>query len=92
MSFNPSLGEECGGFVKLHVGDQFEVGSIKGTVAEIGEFDFSFDFEGQRRILAIRDFLIQAKAVARPPAAASAPVSSTTTELPVQSKGEDRAS
>jgi len=78
--------------VKLHVGDEFEVGSIKGTVAEIGEFDFSFDTGEQRRKLAKGDFLIQAKAVARPPAAVSAPVSSSTTELPVQAKGEDRAS
>jgi len=78
--------------VKLHVGDQFEVGSIKGTVAEIGEFDFSFDSGEQRRKLAKGDFLIQAKAVARPPAAASAPVSSSQAELPVQAKGEDRAS
>jgi hypothetical protein len=78
--------------VKLHVGDQFEVGSIKGTVAEIGEFDFSFDSGEQRRKLAKGDFLIQAKPVARPAAASSAPVSASKAELPVQAKGEDRAS
>jgi hypothetical protein len=79
--------------VKLHVGDQFEVGSIKGTVAEIGEFHFSFDFEGQRRKLAIRDFLFQAKAVAPPPtAAADAKSPAPPAEMPVQAKGVNRES
>jgi len=81
----------AGQTVKLHVGDQFEVGSIKGTVAEIGEFDFCFDFEGQRRKLAKGDFLIQAKAVAPQPTVA-APARLPSPEVPVQAKGEDRAS
>jgi hypothetical protein len=86
--------------VKLHVGDNFQVGSIKGTVAEIGELDFSFDADGQRHRLAKGEFLSQAKSVAQPGAAqpaasqptVAAPAKSTSGEVPVQAKGEDRAS
>ena len=57
-----------GQMVTLHEGDQFEIGSVKGTVAQIGEYDFTFDFEGKRRKLAKGEFLEQAKALADQPA------------------------
>ena len=37
--------------LKLRVGDEFEIGSIKGTVEPIGESDFTFDLEGKLRKL-----------------------------------------
>jgi hypothetical protein len=79
--------------VKLHVGDKFEVGSVKGTVAEIGEFDFYFDVGDQRRRLARGEFLHQSKPVPKPAVAAPAPpTTSSAQEVPVQASGEDRAS
>jgi hypothetical protein len=47
----------------LHEGDQFEVGSVKGTVTEIGLYDFSFVSDGKRRKLAQGDILEQAQVI-----------------------------
>jgi hypothetical protein len=60
-----------GQIVTLHKGDRFEIGSVKGTVAEIGEYDFTFDFEGKRRKLNKGEFLEQAQVVADQPQVAS---------------------
>jgi hypothetical protein len=76
--------------VVLHVGDKFEVGSIKGTVTEIGESDFSFDMGDQRRKLAKGEFLIEAKAAPKP--AVALPAAPPAEAVPVQASGEDRAS
>ena len=56
--FTQQIAEECPGLpahirptgqmVTLHEGDRFEIGSVKGTVSQINEYDFSFDFEGKR--------------------------------------------
>lgn len=40
-----------GKMLKLRVGDEFEIGSIKGTVESIGEKDFTFLSEGKLRKL-----------------------------------------
>ena len=37
--------------LKLGVGDQFEVGSIKGVVTAIGEGDFTFESDGKEHRL-----------------------------------------
>jgi hypothetical protein len=60
-----------GQIVTLHQGDQFEIGSMKGTVSEIGEYDFCFDFEGKRRKLGKGEFLNQAKVIGDVPQVAS---------------------
>lgn len=60
-----------GQMVTLHEGDKFEIGSVKGTVTNIGDQDFSFDFEGKRRKLAKGDLLEQAKVMSDAPAAAT---------------------
>lgn len=63
--------------LKLHAGDQFEIGSIKGTVAQIGETDFVFESEGKQRKLERGDILDQAQsftAVAKPAQAPTAEV------------------
>jgi hypothetical protein len=52
-----------GQMVTLHQGDQFEIGSVKGTVSQIGEYDFCFDFEGKRRKLGKGELLGEAKVV-----------------------------
>jgi hypothetical protein len=67
-----------GQMVTLHEGDRFEIGSVKGTVAKIGEYDFTFDFEGKRRQLAKGELLEQAKVISDQPAASTAPASTTT--------------
>jgi hypothetical protein len=54
--------------LKLHQGDEFEIGSIKGQVAQIGQYDFSFTSEGKLRKLVKGDTLEQAKIVADAPA------------------------
>jgi hypothetical protein len=65
-----------GQIVMLREGDKFEIGSIKGTVSQIGEYDFTFDFEGKRRKLAKGEFLEQAKVISDSPTIpASTPVS-----------------
>ncbi len=56
-----------GQMVTLHEGDQFEIGSVKGTVAQINEYDFTFDFEGKRKQLAKGELLEQAKVIADQP-------------------------
>jgi hypothetical protein len=68
-----------GQMVTLHQGDQFEIGSVKGTVAQIGEYDFSFDFEGKRRKLGKGDVLEQAKVVGDIPQVAAPAVAVGTT-------------
>ena len=54
--------------VKLHQGDEFEIGSIKGQVAQIGQHDFSFTSEGKMRKLAKGNILEQAQVIADAPA------------------------
>jgi hypothetical protein len=76
-----------GQMVTLHQGDQFEIGTVKGTVSEIGEFDFCFDFEGKRRRLNKGDILDQAKPVGDVPQVA-APERATGGEVQVQSKSD----
>ena len=51
--------------LKLHTGDKFEVGSIKGVVAAIGLSDFTFESGGKQRRLAKGDILEQATEVAK---------------------------
>jgi len=48
--------------LKLHAGDKFEIGSIKGTVAKIGEIDFVFDVAGKQRKLEKGGILDEAQA------------------------------
>jgi hypothetical protein len=60
-----------GQIVTLHKGDRFEIGSVKGTVSEIGEYDFTFDFEGKRRQLTKGQLLEQATVVSEVPQVAS---------------------
>jgi hypothetical protein len=79
-----------GQMVTLHRGDRFEIGTVKGTVSEIGEFDFTFDFEGKRRILSKGELLDQAKVINDVPQVA-APSRSSPTEVEVQSKPADKA-
>lgn len=79
-----------GQMVILHKGDQFEIGTVKGTVAEIGEYDFSFDFEGKRRKLNKGEILDQAKVIGDlPPAASTSPVGA---EAEGRAKSSDQAS
>jgi hypothetical protein len=49
-----------GKMLKLRVGDEFEVGSIKGKIEAIGEKDFTFLSEGKHRRLEQGDILQQA--------------------------------
>jgi hypothetical protein len=79
-----------GQMVMLHQGDQFEIGTVKGTVAEIGEFDFSFDFEGKRKKLSRGDTLDQAKAIESSQVAV--PDRPAASEVQVQAKPTDKAS
>ena len=68
--------------LKLHAGDKFEIGSIKGTVAQIGETDFVFESDGKQRKLERGEILDQAQvftAVAKP---AETPVTEFPVELP----------
>ena len=51
-----------GQMLKLRIGDQFEVGSVKGTVMEIGQTHFVFESEGKTHKLSIREVLDQAVA------------------------------
>jgi hypothetical protein len=51
--------------LRLHVGDKFEVGSIKGVVASIGQSDFTFEADGKQRKLAKGEILEQAPAIAK---------------------------
>jgi hypothetical protein len=92
-----------GQMVTLHMGDQFEIGTVKGTVSQIGEYDFCFDFEGKRRKLGKGELLEQAKvisdlpqvavpATASAPAKSEAPLKAETVEVEVQAKPSDKAS
>lgn len=67
--------------LKLHAGDQFEIGSIKGTVAEIRETDFVFEYEGKRRKLAKGEILEQAQLQPAIGGAAQAPDASPTVKV-----------
>jgi hypothetical protein len=80
-----------GQMVTLHQGDQFEIGSVKGTVAQIGEYDFAFDFEGKRRKLAKGELLEQAKIIGDVPQVA-VPAKPAGAEVEVQAKPDDKAS
>jgi hypothetical protein len=62
---------------KLHQGDAFEIGSIKGQVAEIGLHDFSFISDGKLRKLAKGNILEQAQVIADAPAKEEAKSGST---------------
>jgi hypothetical protein len=77
-----------GQIVVLHEGDRFEIGSVKGTVSQIGENEFSFDFEGKRRRLARGEMLDQAKTISDVPQVAPP----AATEVEVQTKTDDKAS
>lgn len=63
--------------IKLHQGDEFQVGSIKGRVASIGEFDFSFTSDGKLRKLLKGNVLEQAQVVADAPAVEATPAATT---------------
>ena len=71
-----------GEMLKLHPGDKFEVGSIKGTVAEIGEYEFLFDNDGKRLKLAHGENLFNAKVVGDTPGAAPPVTVETSTPAP----------
>lgn len=79
-----------GQMLTLRRGDQFEIGSVKGTVSEIGEYDFSFDFEGKRRKLGKGELLDQAKAVGDVPQVA-VPAAAVGAEAEVQAKPKSSA-
>ena len=76
-----------GQMVTLHHGDQFEIGTVKGTVSQIGEYDFCFDFEGKRKRLTKGELLDQAKIITDAPQAAS-----SKSAVEVQAKPDDKAS
>jgi hypothetical protein len=80
-----------GQIVVLREGDRFEIGSVKGTVSQIGENDFCFDFEGKRRRLARGEMLDQAKPTGDVPQVAS-PAAPAATEVEVQAKADDKTS
>lgn len=80
-----------GQIVTLHQGDQFEIGSIKGTVSQINEYDFCFDFEGKRHKLGKGEFLDKAKTIGDVPQVAS-PAKPATPEVEVRAKADDKAS
>ncbi len=80
-----------GQMVTLHEGDRFEIGSVKGTVSAIGEYDFCFDFEGKRRKLAKGELLEQAKVIGDIPQVAS-PARPAAAGAEVQAKASDKAS
>jgi hypothetical protein len=75
----------------LREGDQFSIGSVKGTVAEIGEYDFCFDFEGKRRRLAKGELLDQAKVIGEIPQIASPAQAATPVEAEVPRQPPDKA-
>jgi hypothetical protein len=85
----------AGEMLKLHPGDRFEIGSIKGTIAEIGEYDFSFDSGGKRRKVEHGENLFSARVVGDTPApatqpAAAQPAIETSTTAPPESKAPDQ--
>jgi hypothetical protein len=80
-----------GQMVILHQGDEFEVGSVKGTVAEINDEDFAFDFQGQRRKVGKGELLDQAKVIRELPQIAE-PGRSPAGEIEVKAKTVDEAS
>lgn len=65
--------------LKLHAGDKFEIGSIKGTVAQIGKSDFVFDIDGKQRKLEKGGVLDQAQSF-------TATAASTESEKPVKTE------
>src|SRR5262249_33496968 len=96
-----------GQMVTLHTGDKFEIGTVKGTDSQIGEYDFCFDFEGKRRKLGKGELLDTAKVIgdvpqaatsataaapATAPASAEAPLKAEAVEVEVQAKPNDKAS
>jgi hypothetical protein len=80
-----------GQIVMLREGDKFEIGSVKGTVSQIGEYDFLFDFEGKRRQLARGEFLEQAKVISDAPKVAS-PAQPAPAEVEVKALPPEKAS
>lgn len=80
-----------GQVIVLREGDQFSIGSVKGTVAEIGEYDFCFDFEGKRRRLAKGELLDQAKVIGEIPQIASPAQAATPVEAEVPRQPPDKA-
>jgi hypothetical protein len=63
--------------VKLHEGEEFEIGSIKGKVSEINQHDFVFVSDGKLRKLIKGNLLEKAEVVPEPPASNSAVSSET---------------
>jgi Tfp pilus assembly protein PilN len=80
-----------GQIVVLREGDQFSIGSVKGTVSEIGEYDFCFDFEGKRRRLSKGELLDQAKVIGEIPQIASPAQPSMPVEAEVPRQPPDKA-
>jgi hypothetical protein len=80
-----------GQMVTLHEGDRFEIGTVKGTVSQIGEHDFCFDFEGKRRKLYKGELLDEAQVIEDAPQAASSSKPAAA-EVEVQAKTKDQAS
>jgi hypothetical protein len=68
--------------LKLHKGDKFEIGSIKGTVAQIGETDFVFEMDGKQRKLERGEVLEQAQAFTQAATTAEPSAAETSVESP----------
>jgi len=60
----------AGQTVVLHEGDAFQIGSIRGQVVEIGQYDFTFRADGKLRRLATGEPLDKAAVIPEPVAAA----------------------
>lgn len=75
----------------LHQGDQFSIGSIKGTVSQINERDFAFTSEGKLRKLAWGEFLVQAQVIGDAPSAAAATTSAKAEATDSQSDAKPQA-
>lgn len=82
-----------GEMLKLHPGDKFRIGSVQGTIAEIGEYDFTFDRDGKRLKVAHGENLFNAKVIGDTPQPAEAalptekpPTVETSTTAPGEAK------
>jgi hypothetical protein len=60
-----------GEIVKLHQGDRFQIGTIAGTIVEIGQYDLTFTSNGKLHKLSKGDMLAQAKEIGDAPVARS---------------------
>lgn len=68
--------------LKLHKGDKFEIGSVKGTVAQIGETDFVFEMDGKQRKLEKGEVLDQSQAFTHSAATAEPSAAKTSVQTP----------